>query len=127
MKFVVKSNEAKIETYGGIGFVSKELITYENTGSKTMRLALIELPPGGATREHKHNCEEVFYIIEGKGVVIIEGKEYEIEAGDAVYIKENLRHKTVNTGNVPLKYIFVVSQPLRPWLPSETVFLETKE
>jgi mannose-6-phosphate isomerase-like protein (cupin superfamily) len=124
MKFVIKSHEAKVETYGGIGFTSKELITYENTGSKTMRLALIELPPGYSTKEHVHNCEEIFYIIEGRGVVIIEGKEYPIEAGDAVYIKENLRHKTINTGNTPLRYIFVVSQPLRPWSPSETTFLE---
>jgi len=124
MRFVIKGSEARIESYGGIGFTSKELITYENTGSKTMRLALIELPPGSSTREHVHNCEEVFYILEGKGVVVIEGREYEVEAGDAIYIKENLRHKTINTGNTPLRYIFVVSQPLRPWMPTETTFLE---
>lgn len=47
---------------------------------------IMNLPPGGTHHKHGHMYEAVFYILEGKGYEIHDGKRYEWEAGDAAIV-----------------------------------------
>jgi len=124
-KVVFKSFEAFVEEMPG--WITRSLIYNDNSGIKTMRLGMIILEPNTTVGAHRHNCEELLYILSGRGIITVDGKEYEVEKGDSVYIKENLLHgPQKNTGDKELKYLYVVSLPLRP-ATSEDVVLPNGE
>lgn len=66
------------------------------------------LPPGAAVPPHHHEVlEEVYYILEGSGVMTIGNEQREVGAGDAIYIPRNNRHSLTNTGSEPMRILLV--------------------
>ena len=55
---------------------------------------LYELPKGeGEGDYHYHDSDEYFIVADGKAELLLEGKEYEIEAGDCVCIPVGGKHR----------------------------------
>lgn len=54
--------------------------------SRTMSMTLGGLEPAQTTSRHRHNYETLIYIIEGRGLTLIEDREVEWCAGDALYV-----------------------------------------
>jgi mannose-6-phosphate isomerase-like protein (cupin superfamily) len=82
----------------------------DRTTSPINQCSLAEeiLPPGASVTQHHHEViEEIYYVIEGEGVMRIDDEEREVEAGDAVYIPRFSRHTLTNTGNGPMKILLV--------------------
>lgn len=51
--------------------------------------------PGGRTHpegEHRHDHEEVFCLMQGKGTLWIDGKEEPVHAGDVIVVEPNEEH-----------------------------------
>jgi gentisate 1,2-dioxygenase len=44
------------------------------------------LAAGAATSNHRHAYEALTYILEGTGYTVIEGRRFDWQAGDALYI-----------------------------------------
>lgn len=84
---------------------------------RTLCMGLVEVDKGMHTPLHQHNCEEVYYILDGRGYVEVDGVKYEFEAGDAVYIKENSLHRVFNTGDVTLRYLVIAGPMFVSLLP----------
>ena len=61
----------------------------------TMTYSVIE--PGKTSSHHIHPWEHEVYILEGSGVLVCDGKEYPVTAGDAMYIPGGVDHYTLNT------------------------------
>jgi mannose-6-phosphate isomerase-like protein (cupin superfamily) len=99
-KVIVKQTEfvsgAPMEARPG---VKDWKLVYPETGTETRTLimGIVEIDPGAHSPTHRHNCEEVYYILQGKGVIESDGERYDFEAGDAVYNKENTVHRVFNT------------------------------
>lgn len=74
-------------------------LIYPETGTETRTLimGIVEVDPGVHSPLHRHNSEEVYFVLQGRGVLESEGERYEFEAGDAVYNKENTEHRVFNT------------------------------
>lgn len=92
---------------------------------RTLCLGIVEVDPGCKSPMHRHNCEEVYYILQGKGYIEIENEIHELEAGDAVYISENRWHRMVNTGDEPLRWVDVggiMFTALWPTWPTESPY-----
>ncbi len=49
-------------------------------------------PPGGRTRPHIHPVEQTLHVLEGEGVVAIEGTRWRIHPGDVVVVPAGLWH-----------------------------------
>jgi mannose-6-phosphate isomerase-like protein (cupin superfamily) len=119
-KVVIKRNEwisgSAMEVKKGI---RDWKVIYPETGFpvKTLVLGVVEVEPNNSTPLHKHNCEEVYYILEGHGVLEISNEKYEVGPGDAVYIKENTPHRIINNGKNVLRYVAVAGIMLVPLLP----------
>jgi mannose-6-phosphate isomerase-like protein (cupin superfamily) len=82
----------------------------DRTTSTITQCSLAEeiLPPGCAVTPHHHRAiEEVYYIIEGRGVMTVGDEQREVSAGDAVYIPLHHRHTLENTGTEPIKLLLV--------------------
>ncbi|MFV8752916.1 cupin domain-containing protein [Nannocystaceae bacterium ST9] len=49
-------------------------------------LGKLEMDPGGAVPVHRDPTEEFIHVLEGRGTMTIEGREYAIEPGTTVYM-----------------------------------------
>ena len=80
--------------------------------SVSMRSGLVVLSPGDAVGVHStKGYEEVLIVLEGQGKMqITAGEPLAMRAGVAVYCPPETEHNVVNTGTVPLRYVFVVAK-----------------
>ena len=85
------------------------LISPQNSTTKNLSVQISEVPVGSEQPVHNHEPEQCYYVIKGKGLMIIEGESKEIIAGDAVYIPPNSKHGIKNIGNILLEYLTVNS------------------
>lgn len=94
-------------------------LIYPETGveTKTLIMGIVEVQPGQQTPLHRHNCEEVYYILEGRGSIESDGERFDFEAGDAVYNREKTAHRVFNTGSEPLRMLVVAGIMLVGLLP----------
>ncbi|MGD0280635.1 MAG: cupin domain-containing protein [Smithella sp.] len=81
------------------------LISPLNTSSKNISMQISEVPVGSEQPVHQHDPEQCYYIIKGKGLMLIEEESKEVAAGDAVFIPSNLKHGIKNIGNNILEYL----------------------
>ena len=56
----------------------------------------VQHPPGGASAQHTHPWEHQAYIVEGEGVLWVEGNTHPIKAGDAVLVPPDVEHQFRN-------------------------------
>ena len=72
-------------------------------------MAEIILPVGAGIGEHEHIDETEYYILtEGEGVVVDNGTEVPVKAGDVVVTPNGNSHSITNTGSIPLKMHAVI-------------------
>ncbi|MCW5967637.1 MAG: cupin domain-containing protein [Blastocatellales bacterium] len=82
----------------------------DRTNSAVSQCSLAEelLPPGCSVSLHHHRViEEIYYILEGEGVMRIDNEQSQVAAGDAVYIPRNSRHTLTNTGAGVMRLLLV--------------------
>jgi mannose-6-phosphate isomerase-like protein (cupin superfamily) len=83
------------------------LVGAERTPSKGLTVGVAEIPPGGSLILHHHAPEEVYYFLEGEGRTRIDDLETPVGPGTALFIPPNARHRTTNTGAVPLRFVWI--------------------
>ncbi|MFT5522396.1 MAG: mannose-6-phosphate isomerase-like protein (cupin superfamily) [Pirellulaceae bacterium] len=84
----------------------RELLAYRNSNIVKQSLAEARLLPGRSTTAHRHlETEEIYYILEGKGRMEIEGELRDVAVGDAIGIPAGAHHQITNTSDVVLKFI----------------------
>ena len=66
-------------------------------------VARVEINPGVSVGRHTHPGDEISYVIEGEGEILIEGQPArKVKAGDGFVIYGGLKHDAHNTGTRPL-------------------------
>ncbi len=71
----------------------------------------VELDEGGYSPKHRHPWPHINYIIQGEGVLHLDGKDYEVEEGSFAYIPDDKIHQFSNKGKG--KFIFICIVPER--------------
>ena len=74
------------------GVELRPLIT-EKEGAQHFAMRLFRLEPGGYTPFHVHGWEHEVYVLQGTGQVIGEEETLSLEAGTAVYVLAEERHR----------------------------------
>ena len=70
------------------------------TPTRSMAAGVVTLPPGQEqTRLSIHEGEEIYYVLQGKGEIVLDDEVYPIEKDTAVYITPGTRHRARNTGS----------------------------
>ena len=85
----------------------KLLVAGERTPSEGLTMGIAEIPTGASILLHHHRPEEVYYVLEGEGTAEIENIAAHIGPGSALFVPRNAQHRTINTGTVPLRLLFV--------------------
>lgn len=92
---------------GAVGVRVRWLID-EKGGAPNFAMRHFEIAPGGQTPFHSHDWEHEVFGLSGEGVVVGEGGEKPLRAGDSVYMPPNEQHNFRNTGDEPLTMICMV-------------------
>ena len=80
------------------------------------------IPAFCSSRPHYHLlAEETFYFIKGKGRMVVNERKFDIEPGDAVFIKPQERHQILNCSENSLEFIVVCAPG---WNQNDSVFLD---
>jgi mannose-6-phosphate isomerase-like protein (cupin superfamily) len=74
--------------------------------AQNQSLAEATIPVGGATTEHLHRrTEELYLITAGRGLLVVDGEERVVAAGDCALIPPGAPHKIFNVAAEPLRIV----------------------
>ena len=84
----------------------RELLAHRNSSIQNQSLAEARLPRGASTTPHYHpRAEEIYYILEGSGLMRIGKQATKVGVGDAIAIPPGQIHQITNSGNSILKFL----------------------
>ncbi|OMQ16756.1 cupin [Modestobacter sp. VKM Ac-2676] len=103
------SADVDLETWddpvrGKVSF--RVLFSQDRTPTAALYTGLTEMPPGGWLGLHRHTATEVYHLVEGHGVVVLDGVEHPVAAGSAIFVPGDVEHGIRNTGNGPLRFVY---------------------
>ena len=79
------------------------------------------LPPGKKSKLHMMKTAEVYYILQGRGVLKIDNDVLDVGKDQAIYIAPHSKQTIENTGNEDLKFLCIVDPA---WKQSDEIILE---
>ncbi len=83
--------------------------------TQTVQSHFVEIAPGGANGGHGHQNEAAFYILEGRGYEIHDGRRYDWEQGDLVVVNADSRHQHFNA-DPERRALCLVVKPKATWM-----------
>lgn len=103
-------SEIKHQMRDGKGDVElTHIFKQDELKGKARLVARITINPSCSIGLHEHVAEEeIYYIINGKGIVNDNGIEREISAGDAVLTGDGAFHSIENREDIPLQLLAVI-------------------
>ncbi len=118
---LLSGNNAKLHIYqvvrGGKGLnierskqYNYQHLAYNFAGNKVLPLLVTVDPQKDGEKPHTniHRGQEFDYVLEGKILITIGGKEEILEAGDSVYYDSSYPHGMIAIGDTPAKILTLV-------------------
>lgn len=110
------------QNFAGKAFV-KDIL-----GTTGMEISFGTLGEGEAVpflHKHKQN-EEVYIILRGEGIFILDGNDYPVKAGDVIRVEPEVSRGNRNTGSEPLTYVCIQAKAgsLEQYTMTDGVILE---
>lgn len=94
------------------GSMVTELVRPERGGSRNVSVAEAVIEPGQGTLPHDHpESDEVYYILNGKGVVSLGENLHQVEPGSCAFIPAGQVHSVRCEGSEPLRILCICSPP----------------
>jgi len=88
------------------GSTIRELMHPRTHAAQAQSLAEATVAPGATTRLHRHRAtEELYYIVSGHGLMLLDAREFQVQAGDTVCIAPGKPHRITNVGDEPLRLL----------------------
>jgi len=104
--------ETQVFDWGRLWWLSEPRVT----PAEKFSAGVVELEPGKGHDRHNHpGCEEILYVLEGRGLQVVEAgaerREREVTPGVLVHIPPDVYHSTVNTGDGPMRLLAIYAPP----------------
>ena len=77
--------------------------------------------PGKKSNLHKMTTSEIYYILDGDGILHIDDESFQVSKDQAVYISPHSKQQIVNTGKIDLKILCIVDPA---WRQEDEIILE---
>jgi quercetin dioxygenase-like cupin family protein len=107
---VVREHDAARDLWndGAKGVLTfRTLFSAGTTETRSLTAGVADLEPGDWLGLHRHTPAEVYYVVDGEGIVSLDGVEHSISAGTAVFIPGNAEHGIRNTASASLRFFYV--------------------
>ncbi|MGC4026368.1 MAG: cupin domain-containing protein [Mesorhizobium sp.] len=87
------------------------LVSGDITPTSALSCGIAEFEPRtGILKPHRHDPAELYHILEGRGILTLEGQERVVTAGDTVFIPGNAEHGIRNESDAVLRLFYVFPQ-----------------
>jgi mannose-6-phosphate isomerase-like protein (cupin superfamily) len=80
------------------------------TGTKS-QLVLMSLRPGEEIGTEVHKVDQVLYVVDGEGKVVLDGADKEFAKGELVFVPAGVQHNVINTDDEPMKLFTIYAPP----------------
>ncbi|MBV9598883.1 MAG: cupin domain-containing protein [Chloroflexi bacterium] len=108
---VIKASS--LAQHAGDRFVNQLVTTDDNSPLSTIVVFIEYIPPGGRSSKHGHMNDALFYILEGDGYDIHNGKRYTWLAGDVANVPPGVTHQHFNASATrPVRALVLNPKPL---------------
>lgn len=87
---------------------SMAVLVGEKDGWDDYVMRLVSVEKDGFTPKHEHPWPHINYMVEGEGVLMMNGVDYPVKAGSHAYVPGNTLHQFKNVSSVPFKFICIV-------------------
>jgi quercetin dioxygenase-like cupin family protein len=104
---VVEEGKVEVERGEERGVTWRTLTSADRTRTWGLTTGVCEIEPGGELGLHTHPPLEVYYFLEGTGVVTLGSQDHAVRPGSTVYIPGGLPHRIYNDGTTRLKLFYV--------------------
>ena len=106
-----KDDKKKSEQlHEGEGLIVRRAL-FKSESNLRINMEIWELAPGVSEGDHIHDkdrpLEEIYYFLEGEGIMTIEGKEIAVFKEDAVMVPPGMDHGLLNNGDKILKLVII--------------------
>ena len=99
--------------------VAREIISPRNSSVESMSIAEIKIPVGVEIVPHHHVIEEVYHVVSGTGLMMVEDELQQLVPGDTVVIAADEWHNIKNNGDEEL---LLVVTCVPAWAPEHLKF-----
>jgi len=109
MKIEKSSNIAKrtVEIEGAKDVEIRWLISKDD-GAENFAMRMFKIKSGGFTPLHSHPHEHEVFVLEGEGVFVCEGEEYELSEEYVIFVPGDKEHQFKNTGDSVLRFLCLI-------------------
>ena len=105
--YVVDEASVPGESEDDSGVSWRTLTSSDRTPTRELTSGVCEITPGGVLALHRHPTLELYYFLEGTGVVQLGDAERPVAPGVTVSIPADLPHALRNTGDTVLRLFYV--------------------
>jgi len=92
------------------GALSKALVGPDNVGTEKIDFRISRYAPAAFVEEHVHQIQEqVYYVLEGEGVLTTDDQKHLMRPNDYVYVPPGVRHSFANTGTNGLVFLVITT------------------
>jgi mannose-6-phosphate isomerase-like protein (cupin superfamily) len=85
------------------------LVSEDTCDSKNLSITIVDMEPGGVQHVHSHDPEQMYYIMEGSGLMTVDDERRRVEAGECIFFSSFAKHGLENTGGTVLRYLSAAS------------------
>lgn len=109
---VGKENEIEAKTVESIEAknAAMKVLVSPAEGWEDHVMRVIELDEAGYSPRHVHDWPHINYIIEGRGVLHIDGKDTAVSAGSYAFVPPGSLHQFRNDGKGKFRFICIVPE-----------------
>lgn len=75
------------------------------------QLVLMSLRPGEDIGLEVHDGDQIIYVVDGEGFVVLDKSREKIDKGSIVFVPMGVRHNVINTEDGPMKLFTIYAPP----------------
>ncbi|HLP30389.1 MAG TPA: cupin domain-containing protein [Geothrix sp.] len=107
--------EVKANIRGGLGSALDTSLLKAGEMHGVLSLGRVTLEPGATIGEHAHpNTEDLYLILEGHGIGILNGARFPVGPGDLFLVKAGGNHGLINDSDQPLTFLGLLTRSEEP-------------
>jgi mannose-6-phosphate isomerase-like protein (cupin superfamily) len=96
------------------GITSYLLASPRTSSAEHLTTTLAVIEPGGEQRIHSHRPEQVYFILEGGGLMTVGDETQRVGHGDCIFIPTGQPHGLKNDGATTLRYFSAAAPAYEP-------------
>ena len=104
---VIEERNVEIESGDDRGVTWRTLTSADRTPTQELTSGVCEIAPGGELALHRHPPLELYYFLDGTGVVTLGTDDHCVRRGSTIYIPGGTPHRIRNDGAEPLRLFYV--------------------